>query len=716
VTTSSTNVSCAGNCDGTANATGMGGTAPYTYAWTNGDVTSNADSLCPGNYTVTITDANGCVTAEDVTITEPVVLALTLNATDVTCFGSCDGTASGSATGGTAPYAYSWNTGVNNDSLSALCPGTYTLTVSDANGCIATQTITVSEPAQLVANLMGNNISCNGACDGSAVTNAQGGIAPYTYLWNTGSTATTLSGVCPGTYSVVITDANGCVHTDSVMLTEPMPLTVALSEVNVMCAGQCDGSTNAMPAGGTAPYNYLWSNGDTIANPTGLCAGTYGVTVTDANGCVVSDQIIVEEPSQIVLNPTIDGIPCHGGCKGEITLAPMGGGGAPYTYNWATGDTTSSIGDLCAGNYVVTVTDVDGCSVTDTIVLTEPAPLMVNFSVDSATCSTTCDGAATAHVTGGVAPYAFNWFGFGVPIPNDSIKQNLCPTNYMVAVHDANGCAQFLPVTVASPVPVEVQLSIDEACHDVCDGEISATVINGTAPYLFTYNGVPGGATETGLCEGTYMVDVLDANGCIGSTTQVLGEHDEVTMTLSGTASSSSCQNQATAQGDDGTAPFPATGEMQTGLCDGSYNVTVTDANGCVADSCIAFAGGSVDYGCDGNFTIQSVHSHNQISRNDGRGKVFNQNGVTSTLRTKLAPNPTRYSTKVSIIADTDHPKVGVYLCDMTGRIITAVYEGPVGELQTKSIEVSTADLSAGMYIIETISDGRREVQRLLVE
>lgn len=300
VAAASTPVTCAGGCDGSATAIATG-QAPFSYSWNTVPVqaTAIATGLCAGNYTVTVTDSAGCLANASVTLNDPAALTVTANSTAITCFNFCDGTA-GAAAAGQSPFSYSWNTVPVQltDTATGLCAGNYTVTVTDAAGCTAAYTVTLNNPPQLIVNPAVTAASCYGSCDGiaNAITVGQG---PFTFSWNTVPVQNTqaATGLCAGNYAVTVTDSAGCIATAPVLVSQPFALTITGSVSDATCAGCTDGAIDISPAGGTAGYQYLWSNGETTEDLNGLPAGTYSVCVTDANLCQQCDTFLVLEPS-----------------------------------------------------------------------------------------------------------------------------------------------------------------------------------------------------------------------------------------------------------------------------------------------------------------------------------------------------------------------------------------------------------------------------------
>ena len=252
----------------------------------------------------TITDANSCTTTASVVITQPTVLTATVSTTSVTCNGGTNGTASVSVSGGTSSYSYVWSNNSTSQSLSGLSAGTYSVTVTDANGCVATAQDVVTEASPIVLNTLVSSITCNGAADGFVDLTVSGGTTPYTYAWSNGKTFEDISNLSPGQYSVIVTDANGCSATTTVTITQPAALTATTSVNNVLCNNASTGSISLTVSGGTPTYSYAWSNSATTQNLNNLVAGTYTVLITDANSCTTTASATITQPTAITIVTT----------------------------------------------------------------------------------------------------------------------------------------------------------------------------------------------------------------------------------------------------------------------------------------------------------------------------------------------------------------------------------------------------------------------------
>ena len=292
------NVACNGGF-GSATVSGNGGIAPYTYLWAPGGATNSSESgLSIGTYTVTVTDNNGCTNTNSLTITQPNLLSAMANpTTNVNCNGNNTGVASSVLTGGTTPYTYSWSsggaTGATTSNINAS--GNYTVTITDANNCSTVSTFSLSQPAALNASITSANDSCYGSPNGSAALAVTGGVLPYTYMWSNSATTEVVGNLSAGSYSVTLNDAHGCNLIDSVTITQPAQLTSTTSSTNAT-GGQDNGSASVSNiAGGVAPYNIHWSNGQVSGTINNLAGGTYVVIVSDQNGCERIDTVVVNQ-------------------------------------------------------------------------------------------------------------------------------------------------------------------------------------------------------------------------------------------------------------------------------------------------------------------------------------------------------------------------------------------------------------------------------------
>lgn len=305
------NVSCNGGNNGGAQATVTGGTTPYTFSWYNGiNIVSNSNptgnNLSAGSYTVTVTDAAQCMATAAVTIIAPPAISISIAPTPVTCYDAANGQGAATVNGGTTPYTFKWITKNNSNfpnaaTIGPVRGGSYTLTVTDAQGCTMTAERYIDYPATMqVATQNITPVSCNGGNNGSSEVIVAHGTPPYNYKWNDALNQTTsaATGLSAGNYSVAITDANGCNKIVPVMVYQPSLLTAPITRtINVTKYGGSNGLIRTVPTGGKFPYYYQWSNGQSDMFSTGLTAGAYTVTVTDANGCSITSSATITQPA-----------------------------------------------------------------------------------------------------------------------------------------------------------------------------------------------------------------------------------------------------------------------------------------------------------------------------------------------------------------------------------------------------------------------------------
>lgn len=294
-------------------------------------------------------------------------LLATYAQTPPACALDTNGTATVTVTSGQSPYTYLWGNGATTPSLSGLGAGTYVCTVTAGNGCTLTDSVTIAAPSPLVDTLAWTDPSCATTTDGSIDLTVAGGTPGYSYLWSTGDSTADLTGLGGGTYYVDFVDTNGCAGSDTVTLVQPTAISLVGGPANILCFGQVNGAISTTTSGGTPGYSYLWSTGDSTADILGLAAGTYSVTVTDANGCMVADSFTITEPAALQSVTSVV-TPDNGGGNGAIDLIVTGGTG-PFTYAWSTGATTEDLSGLVTGTYTVTITDANFCTLVSTFVV-----------------------------------------------------------------------------------------------------------------------------------------------------------------------------------------------------------------------------------------------------------------------------------------------------------------------------------------------------------
>ena len=603
-TVSIMDVTCFNGSDGDATVVASGGVTPYTYTWATLPIQTGATAtgLSGGIYSYTATDATGCSGTSTVTITTPTVIP---QGFDVSCDSlSCDGSASVSPVLGAPPYTYQWYDagmvaipGETSSSISNLCAGAWVVVTQDNNGCADTTTIVLVLPS---ISFGIKQTSCIGACDGDAFVSAIGGIAPYTYEWQNplgtpiGQNDSTLDSVCTGMYYLQVTTGNACVLIDSVTVTEPISVAASIPSSTLACAGTCDGTATASGSGGSSPYTYLWNdpNAQTTITATGLCAGPYTVSVTDANGCGPDSASIT-----ILLNPAMNSITStvNQACDsvdGTATVS-VTGGSTPYSYSWdsPTPQTTTTATGLAAGNYTIVVTDSSGCTDTSTVTIGYLFTANAILVITQVSCNDSCDGELTATYPDGTPLTSYNW---STKETGQAIDSLCADSTYSVTVYDSLNCPATLINTFINPADItSIITKNDETSCNSNDGSISVAPAGGNPAYTYTWTpSVSTNASASNLSDGSYQIVIEDANGCPADTqTVVLVPPPPIVIAISNTGVT--CTG-----GSDGTVSVTITSggaatytynwsnttanvSSQAGLTADTYAVSVTDANSC---------------------------------------------------------------------------------------------------------------------------------------
>ncbi|MBL7892221.1 MAG: SprB repeat-containing protein, partial [Bacteroidia bacterium] len=436
-TTSTTNAKC--NTPGTATITATGGSSPYFFTWNPGGKTGSTISAGAGIYTVTLRDSYGCIKVYIDTIgSDPGAITTAASQVNISCNGLSNGSIAVSPSGGTNPYTYSWSPGgQTTSSRTGLSTGTYNVTITDAGGCTSSRSFLITQPPAITLGggfgLIGVPAKCNGSNTGSINATTSGGTSPYTYIWSNGATTQLNSGIGAGTYTVTVYDANSCSRTGTATVTEPAVLTVTTTSTTT--------TATANPTGGTPAYSYSWSNAGSTKTITGLGFGIYTVTVTDLNGCSKTATATVVATCNVTVNG-VKNVTCNGACDGTATA--LAAGTAPYTYSWSGGQTTSSVTNLCAGTFTVSVTDALSCVSTSTTTILQAPALTATVTSTNAKCNTL--GTASIIASGGSAPYTYSWSPGGKITSTITAGAGI----YTVTLRDNYGCVKMFTDTVKS--------------------------------------------------------------------------------------------------------------------------------------------------------------------------------------------------------------------------------------------------------------------------
>jgi len=505
--------------DGTIDLTVSGGTAPYTYAWSNNATTQDLNNLSPGNYSVTITDNNGCTETASATINAIMCSGINLNvsATDALCNGDSNGSATVSASGGVSPYVFSWSTGAGNvNNISSLAANSYTVSVVDGVGCSDMTTFNVTEPAAVSATLAVTNQSYFNTADGAIDVSPAGGTTPYTYSWIGGAVAQDTVNVLPGNYSVTITDANNCqaTYTEVVEPVDCLGFTATVTKVDVDCTGQLTGELEVQGLNGTAPYSYQWTNGSTNATLNNLPAGPYSVTAYDNIGCPFQVNESLTEPAAALSLTYSTVTETQVGIADGMVDITVNGGVTPYTYFWSDGSTSQDLMNASPGAYTVDVTDANNCVVSQS--MTIAAIDCSNFTVSYSTVDNTCFGGSAGKMllttTGGNAPYSYVWSN-GSAVED---QYNQAAGTYTVEIKDDKLCTLNETIVVNQPAaPLQVTFNeVKPSSLQANDGSLTANVTGGTGSYSYYWTNFTSNNPAVNLQEGNYGVTITDANNC----------------------------------------------------------------------------------------------------------------------------------------------------------------------------------------------------------
>lgn len=589
-------------CNGTATVTitSACGVPPYSYLWNTGATTSNITGLCAGGYSVVVSDGN-CQKQRDTlyyTLTGGSG-GITVGVTGANANCNSNGSATVTAGGGISPYTYLWSNGTASISATGLGAGIYTVTVTDNSGCLKAQTVQITIGGGLSATTSFQAVKCNGTSDGTATVTVAGGTIPYTYLWNNGQGAQTATGLSAGTYLLTITDIAGCKITKSISVTEPPPVLYVTTSKQSTC-GLSNGSATVTASNGTPSYTYNWSTGSTVQTISGLSAGLYTVTITDANGCKAIPQInITAIPLVSIALTTTNGTCGNGGSAN----ASVTGGAMPYTYAWSAsgGQTTSSASALSAGSYTVSVTDVNSCTATKTFTITD-TPSLASATFTQSPAGTVCVG-ATINFTNTGTIGTYNWVISTITPANVSgqtadFSYVFLTTGTYTVSHTVttSGCSKTVTSTVnvinctASPTVTATGTSV---CPGTC-ATVTSSGTGGTAPYTFTWS---NGSTSQNInpcpvSTTTYTVTIKDAGGNTSASTAAVTVNPAVTAAT--TVTDINCNGgtgSAAVVGGGGTSPYIYTWNIGqttstvTGLITGNYVVTITDSKGCTSIS-----------------------------------------------------------------------------------------------------------------------------------
>ncbi len=500
--TGSSNVLCNGGSTGSATMSASGG-APFTYTWSpSGGNAPGAIGLSAGIYTCVTTNSCGATASRTVTITQPPAVVGSTAVTNALCNGA-NGSATISASGGTAPYTYTWSSGPTSSVAPTLLAGTYTVKVTDINNCSTTRSVTITQPTTLNTATAVTNVLCFGNSTGAATVTATGGTSPYSYLWSGAQTTSVISGQTFGIKTVTITDANSCIRVATVNITQPPSvISTATAVTNVLCFGNSTGAASVTANGGTSPYSYLWSGAQTTSVISGQTAGVRTVTVTDANSCTATNTITITQPPALTLTAVASNSTICIGNSSTLTANGSGGNGT-ITYTWVSGPTNSInvVSPTTNTTYTVNATDANGCVLSRTITintLTTPTVAVNSGAI--------CFGQSFTIVPSGASSYTISG-GSAIVSPTTTATYSI--TGSSGACLSTN--------TVISTVTVNALPTIAAASQTICSGSTTTLIAGGANTYTWSTGANTNSIAVAPATTTVYTVNGTSTGGCIGS-------------------------------------------------------------------------------------------------------------------------------------------------------------------------------------------------------
>lgn len=643
-------ISCNGLNDGAITINTLGGLAPLQYSIDNGINSQPSGlfgNLSPGNYQILVTDANGCTAATFVVLVQP--LGITANASTINAnCGTADGAITIAASGGSGALQFSIDNGVSFQSASSfgfLTAGNYSVIIRDANGCTNTVTATVSNnSAPSISAVSTTDITCFGAGNGVISVSANGGSGTLQYSIDNGATFQTsqiFNNVVAGNYTVVVQDAGGCTVTDVVSVTEPSMLNMSNTTSGSTC-GILNGQINISANGGTAPFQFSIDSGVTFqstATFSGLTSGIYQLQVQDANGCVINTTTqVANAPSPQINQVTHTDLTCFGSQNGTISIASSGGA-SPVMYS-VDGGAQFQVGavfsSLNAGSYQILIQDVNGCTATSSVVVTEPSAIAVTSVSTDATCGNS-NGTLAVNTIGGSGILTYS-IDSGLNFQSGSLFQNLLAGSYNLVVQDANGCTSsaIALVSNASAPVINAAPVTNVSCNGYNDGSIVIQASGGLGILTYSINGgvtsFPGGIFNN-LIAGSYNIIVTDSTGCSVTAVANISQPSAILSSTSVVNAICGSNNGAitiTASGGVGALQYSINngGSFQAvnifnNLGAGNYQVVVSDANGCTIGAVASISNANAP-------VIQSTNvTHVSCFGGNNGAIVINANGGT---------------------------------------------------------------------------------------
>ena len=663
----------------------------------DGDLTNNivvnntVNTTIEGTYFVTynVSDAAGnpAVEVKRVVIVTPYICTLIANINnkiDVNCFNGGDGEISVLANQGVSPYSYKWSDASAQITSTAinLIAGTFTVTVTDTKACTVTVSATITQPSGVTVSFSNTIHTTCGFNNGSVTAVGSDGTPGYNYSWSNSSNTPAIGGLQSGIYTVTVSDLKSCTKSANVTINPSSIFSITLNSTFATC-GKSNGTATATITGGKSPFLYDWNdpNFQTTATADSLGAGSYYVTIVDANGCLKIDTALVTQPSM----PTIGFDILDASCElpnGVLTAKPTGGA-SPYTYKWSYNNATSqTISSLLSNSYTVTVTDGNGCTVSADAIIGESSRPQGFISGVNPACAGVTNGSVNLTISGGTTPYSYAWSTGSTTEDLSAISTG----TYSVTMTDSKGCTVFQTITLGAGVTVNLSVtSTNITCFGLKNGTTSSSVSGGTLPYSYSWIPVSGNTPGlSGLSAGTYTVTVTDNVGCSAEGSTVINEPNAVIAdfdpvnrsvktgdTVKFINNSSGAVSYKWNFGDGGIS----TETLPTHVYSGASTFTITLA---VYDN----------NGCKSNVSIDSVSVSSTSIQNDSLIK----NAIV------VYPNPVNQFFIIKFPPSLINENTELLLSDMNGKLLIKALVSVTSP--TNEIEIATNDLPSGVYIL----------------
>nr|WP_319397822.1 T9SS type A sorting domain-containing protein [uncultured Carboxylicivirga sp.] len=739
---------CYGSNSGQIITTITEGKEPFSFQWNNGSTSKDLIDVAAGTYEVTITDANDKSLTLTAIINQPEDITTQANVQNTNC-GQSDGYIEVSVTGGTEPYTYKWNNGATNSSITNLEEGQYTLTITDANDCAKTFSYNIYSTTSLRATITTSTLQCHEEGEGSLTVTPNGGIDPYTYLWDNGDTTATANNLNSGMHTVVITDAAGCsIEKTSYVIISKLNATAVIN--NPACNGEANGSATITVINGTEPYDIVWNTGSTETTITDLGAGWYWADITDANGCTYRKYVNITEPSEINLSASFTRTSCNENDSNIVINLHASGGTAPYSFYYEENEIDDSITITTTGDYEFTVIDSKGCEKTETIIVNRPETgLNTSIRITQPNCISDY-GTAVITVENGVAPYTASWSD-----GSDAMTRNdLTDGNYQVIITDAVGCTSQHSVSITSVEIANAEIITPDVMPDCSSSNhnLFAFTNNATSFEWTITNSESGWNIDNEQVDqitytagdGTAWVklSVTSSSNCMASDSILLSciandvdlPEDSITdgdkncdpcYTITPTnveKIDDNCYQYSLTVHTDGTCSYELshmTFEIEGGYVKSIYNSKAWKVEANSTDPTTGLYGFKIDdisnfgkssdqfnveftvcYDDEPQNTFAIAYKSAQCVSNDH--VTFDLSAFINNINSSSYPNPFTDATQIKFTsAQTGNAELNIY--DIYGNFIDCIYNGPVDENTYYNFEFRPTNTNEGIYFYRLI-------------